>query len=132
MITGIEHVGIMSKDTRALAAWYEEKLAFSIVFVSDETAAVPIIFLKKGDGALIELFGWKEGFDGPQDDSLRQTMHICIYTDDFKTDLTVLKENGVQIQGDPFQILGGADVCFIRDLDGNWLHLVQRPSIPWS
>ncbi|HEY9593692.1 MAG TPA: VOC family protein, partial [Spirochaetia bacterium] len=125
-----EHTGIMTADIPALAEWYVTKLGFSLLFRSREAPFVTM--LAKGDGMLIELFPWKEGFDGPPDARMRQVAHLCLTSTDIDADVRELKGRGVVVEGSPVPIFNGGRAAFFRDPEGNYLHLVERPRLPWK
>ena len=130
MIKQIEHAGLMSKDTRSLAEWYKTYLGFEEIFSNKGTPE--IVFLKCGEGMLLELFPWKEGFDGPAEPEHRQVSHLCISSTDLLADLEDLKNKGVKIVSEVKHLFGGAKAVFFLDGDGNYLHLVERPVVPWE
>ncbi len=130
MIKEIEHAGLMSRNTRSLAEWYKDTLGFQEVFASD--ADPQIIFLKLGEGMLLELFPWKDEFSGPSDGSHRQVSHLCLASSDLDGDLKDLTAKGVIIASEVKHLFGGARAVFFLDEEGNYLHLVERPVIPWE
>jgi len=130
MVTRIEHIGLMAADIPALTDWYVAKLGFSICFVSKEPPFVT--FIAKGDGMTIELFPWKEDFAGPPDGKMRQVTHICLLSTDLDADIQALSGRGVAFESAPFPIFGGGRTVFFRDPEGNYLHLVERPILPWA
>ena len=125
MITKIEHIGLMTKDIPAMTDWYNSKLGFATIFIAEEPPFVTII--QKGDGMMIELFPWKQGFEGPLDNSERQVSHLCLVSTNLDDDSKMLKEKGIKFESTPFPIFNKGRAVFFRDLEGNYLHLVERP-----
>jgi glyoxylase I family protein len=130
MITKIEHVGLMTKNIPAMAEWYNTKLGFSTVFVAEEPPFVTII--QKGSGMMIELFPWKQGFNGPVDSTERQVSHLCLESTNIDEDCSILSEKGIKFESDPFPIFNSGRAVFFRDIEGNYIHLVERPEILWD
>ncbi|MCF7946040.1 MAG: VOC family protein [Spirochaetia bacterium] len=129
MITKIEHVGFMAKDTVSLSDWYVKNLGFEKIYSS--SSEPPIVFIKKGDGMIVELFPWEKDFSGPKSDD-KKVAHLCLYSTDLDRDLEYLKKNEVEISGEIKKMFGGSRAVFFRDEEGNWLHLVERKEIPWE
>jgi catechol 2,3-dioxygenase-like lactoylglutathione lyase family enzyme len=120
----------MAKNTGELGRWYVEHLGFEKIYTSESEP--PIVFLKKGSGMLLELFPWKsDAFAGPSGDD-RQVAHLCLLSTDLESDLQDLKDKGVEIVSEVKHLFGGAKAVFFKDGEGNWLHLVERPMIPWE
>ncbi len=55
----LEHLGVMTSDPAALAAWYCWVFGFEIVLRSDTSP--PAFFLAGGGGSMLEICPWKEG-----------------------------------------------------------------------
>jgi glyoxylase I family protein len=119
MIQGIEHTAIASPDPQKLAQWYVEHLDFVINYNSGRT-----VFVKAQNGYMIEIIT-AEGERPPQtlkDPGLR---HVAIAVQDFEAVYRRLRAQGVRFEGEPL-INKGNKVVFFSDLDGNYLHLLER------
>lgn len=119
MILGLEHAAIASPDPQKLAQWYVEHLGFLINYSSGRT-----VFVKAPNGSMIEIIT-AEGARAPQtmkDPGLR---HLAIAVDDFDEAYRRLQAKGVRFLGEPATTKGNR-VVFFTDLDGNFLHLIQR------
>ncbi len=125
----IEHVGIAADDTQALASWYALTLGFLEFFRTD--GAQPTIFLEDASGTVIEVFSrnlckTKPGFDQ------REGIHLAIVADDFAAASADLEARGVVFLGEPKQVFSGGKARFFTDPEGNRLHIVHRPVVPWE
>jgi glyoxylase I family protein len=122
MITGIEHVAILSSDTARLKDWYIKMLDFRQVFENESKT----YFLKSGNGALIE-FVTAEGDGGRHGLKAGGLRHIALSVDKFDETVSFLKKNNAEVVSEPETTPTGVKTFFFRDPDGNILHLVQRP-----
>lgn len=124
----MEHVGIAADDTEALAAWYVRVLGFREFFRTE--SAPPVIFLRDGSGAEFEIFARKPG-DAKPAFADRTGMHIAIAVDDFDKAVADLEARGAAFIADPLQVFAGGKARFFADPEGNRLHIVHRPVMPW-
>lgn len=121
---GIEHIGLMAKDTEALAAWYERVFGFQVVYRNKKTP--PTFFLAPESGAMIEIFPYKEGatvLSGAE----REGIHLAIAATDFDSACADLKQKGVTFNGEPKESTNGVKVVFFQDPEENWVQLIYRP-----
>jgi glyoxylase I family protein len=121
MFLGLEHTAIASPDPEKLAKWYVDHLGFRINYHS---ASSKTTFVKAPDGSMFEIIA-SQGERGPQtlkDPGLR---HVAIRVDDFDSAYGKLKAEGVEFVAEPLESKGNR-VVFFKDLDGNFLHLIQR------
>lgn len=124
----IEHLGIMSRDPRALAEWYISVLGFFKLY-EPEGEGMPV-FVKEDNGVVIEFFSKPESYSYP-DDMSRKNQHLCLYVDDFDGAVAHLEEAGTVFPDSHMDIFMGGKVRFFQDPEGNWIHLVHRPVKPW-
>ena len=125
MFAGIEHVGVLAENPQKLAEWYERVLGFQVIFTTN--GEQPTVFLAGENGYLLELVPHKNAGEILKD----KRFHIAIGTNDFDEALAKLQSEKVKIE-EPFFIFNGGRVVFFQDPEGNWLHLVYRPEIPWE
>ena len=125
----IEHVGIGAGDTESVAAWYVAKLGFREFFRTGSTP--PTIFLEDGLGTRLEVFSRKPGDKKPAFDD-RTGMHLAIAVEDFDKAVADLEGRGVAFIGETLNVFAGGKARFFADPEGNRLHIVYRPSIPWA
>ncbi len=133
MVKGIEHIGVMARDTAALAEWYERVLGMRTVFRNDASPAT--FFLAAGEGpvgrgSLIEIFPFREGPEYPATPG-RQILHIAFAIEDWDAAVERLRSHGVSLIGEPVDVFNGGRLAFFNDPEGNWLQLMYRPVAPW-
>lgn len=119
MFEGLEHTAIASPDTRKLAQWYADHLAFRIITEYDGG-----YFVRAHNGSLLEIIP----AEGPaaeikmRDPGIR---HLAILVTDFDAAYASLREKGVHFKNEPFTNAGNR-LVFFTDCDGNLVHLIQR------
>jgi len=124
----IEHFGIMAENPRPLADWYVGVLGFSELF-EPEGEGMPL-FIRDEKGTVIEFFQKPDSYVYPGD-SERKNQHLSLSVSDFDRAVSTLEEAGVRFSAEPFSIFMGGRVRFFQDPEGNWIHLVYRPEMPW-
>jgi glyoxylase I family protein len=121
MLIGIEHTALASPDPAKLAQWYVDNLGFWINYKYEGS---PIHFVKAPNGSMFEIIP-SEGERAPQTLKDPGIRHIAIAVDDFDGMYAALKAKGVNFLAEPL-VKPGFKIVFFTDLDGNYLHLVQR------
>ena len=82
-----------------------------------------IAFLEDEAGGAIELTHWRDKKTLIEGDNFD---HLAFGVDDVEGAVKKLKENRVTITMEPFSPQGSSSkIAFLKDLDGNWLELVQ-------
>ena len=119
-VYGVEHVGVLARDTEALATWYKE--TFGATEVSRGTDTPAVIFLRFGGGALLELV---PAADSPAV-APSDHVHVCFSVRDIEAAARGLRECGVELERPIFTVYEGSRVAFFRDPEGNLLQLAQR------
>jgi catechol 2,3-dioxygenase-like lactoylglutathione lyase family enzyme len=121
MIRGVEHIAIFSPDPHQLSKWYVYNLDFSVSLSNAET-----VFLRSVNGVVFEVTT-ADCAAGEQALKMPGLRHIAIGVDDFDSVHKRLVEAGVRFEGEPFQA-GENRVVFFTDPEGNYLHLIYRPT----
>jgi glyoxylase I family protein len=121
MFIGIEHTAIASPDPGKLAQWYVDHLGFTINY---QSASSSTTFVKAPNGSMFEIIA-SEGTRAPQTRKDPGLRHVAIAVDDFDAACGKLKAAGVQFLEEPSASKGNR-LVFFKDLDGNFLHLIQR------
>ena len=121
MFKGIEHTAIASPNPERLANWYVEHLEFVINHTYDGN-----YFVKAANGGMLEIIP-SEGERGAQKMKDPGFRHLAILPDDFDAAYEQLKRQGVNFVTEPFDLKGNR-LVFFTDLDGNLVHLIQRPA----
>ncbi len=119
LIKGVEHIAIATTDPQNLAQWYVDHLNFSPLLDTGNT-----VYIKSANSIVLEFVKSETIPSKPQirDAGLR---HIAFSVDDLDTVYTELKAAGIQFEPAPI-VLPGMRLFFFRDVEGNYLHLVQR------
>ncbi len=123
MKTGIEHIGIFSRDTDLLKNWYVAMFGWKIVYDNGKGT----YFLKADDGSMLE-FVKTEIDGGIHDMKATGIRHIAISIDDFDYMVEKVKNSGAKILTEASVSEKGIGTMFFEDPDGNVLHLISRPT----
>lgn len=120
MFTGLEHTAIASPDPHKLAQWYVDHLQFVINYEYEGN-----YFVKAPNGAMLEIIpaAGERPAQNLKDPGLR---HLAVMVDDFDAGYRQLQGAGVRFVSEPIEVKGNR-LVFFTDLDGNYLHLIQRP-----
>lgn len=121
MIQGIEHIAVASPDPVKLAQWYVDHLNFTIYSQSPTSKTT---FVRAPNGGMLEIIAAK-GEPRPQELRDPGIRHIAIAVTDFEAEYRRLQEKGVKFITAP-ETSKGNTVVFFMDLDGNFVHLIQR------
>jgi glyoxylase I family protein len=119
MFVGLEHTAIASPSPAKLAQWYVDHLGFRINFEYDGN-----YFVRAQNGSMLEIIP-SEGARAQQkmrDEGIR---HLAIEVTDFDAAHAALKSQGVNFTGQPY-VNQGNRLVFFTDVDGNFVHLIQR------
>jgi glyoxylase I family protein len=119
MFKGLEHTAIASPDPRKLAQWYVDHLEFVINFEYDGN-----YFVRARNGSMLEIIP-SVGDRAPQQLKDPGIRHFAVMADDFDAAYSQLRGAGVNMLGEPFSVQGNR-LVFFTDLDGNYLHLIER------
>ncbi len=120
MFQGLEHTAIASPDPKRLAHWYVDHLGFRINFEYDGN-----FFVRAPNGSMLEIIP-SQGGAVPTEMRTPGIRHLAIAVDDFDSSLAELRRLGVHFLGEPYSNQGNR-LVFFADLDGNFLHLIERP-----
>jgi glyoxylase I family protein len=121
MFKGLEHTAIASPDPEKLAGWYRDHLEFRINYTYAGN-----YFVRASNGTMLEIIP-SEGDRGPNAMKTPGIRHLAIEVDNFDAAHAQLKSRGVSFAGEPFTNQGNR-LVFFHDLDGNLLHLIERPN----
>ncbi len=124
----VEHWGIMTADPAGLARWYQDVLGFERLFTPEGKASP--VFVRDENGVIIEFFDQSPGINVPGDKD-RKIQHLSLSVSDFDQAVTYLESKGVSFTEKPIELFMGAKALFFQDPQGNWIHLIYRPEMPW-
>ena len=128
MNIAIEHIAIPSSNPAVMKDWYERVLGARELFNNGQNPPTYLIALPGG--------GWFEIYaaDGTPEDrgnnKLAGFRHIALRVDSIAATRAELEKRGVTFSGDVRPAAGGGQVLFFEDVEGNLLHLVERPKPP--
>lgn len=120
----LEHVGIYAHDTKALADWYADTLAFRIVRTLEKEGRPPIYFLAAEEGGEIEILPTQEAH---VERALTQRgfSHLGLIIDHFEETEAYLNGKGIRLEG-VRDTSNGWKIGYLQDPDGNTIELVRR------
>ena len=119
MFTGLEHTAIASPDPRKLAEWYVENLGWVINYTYAGN-----FFVKAPNGSMLEIIP----SEGAAPETTMKTpglRHLAIACENFDAAYEQLKQRGVRMLTEPYNMQGNR-LVFFGDGDGNLLHLIER------
>ena len=119
MIKCIEHVAIAAQEPKKLADWYVRNLNFSFV-----RQIGPTVYIRDPRGVTVE-FVPAESLPLPPQMRDRGLRHIAFEVDDIERTYATLSASGVEFVSGPIS-MEGMQLHFFQDMEGNFLHLVQR------
>jgi catechol 2,3-dioxygenase-like lactoylglutathione lyase family enzyme len=120
MFQGLEHTAIASPDPKRLAEWYVQNLEFRINYTYGGN-----YFVRASNGTVLEIIP-SEGDRAPQKLKDPGIRHLAITVDDFDAAAEELRKRGIEFLTEPIAMQGNR-LIFFSDVDGNYLHLIQRP-----
>ncbi len=124
MITGIEHIAIYAKDTKALSDWYVKMFDGEIVYDNGKGT----YFVAFSDKTMIEFCKNDAVVNEPTALDVPGIRHIALSTDDIDAAAEKVKAAGVEILKDVAVSDKGIGTMFFRDPEGNILHFISRPT----
>ncbi|NOY68227.1 MAG: VOC family protein [Deltaproteobacteria bacterium] len=122
----IEHIGLVVKDSRQMAAWYNSALGF-IILKSVDTDNGHVAFIKcRKTGLIFELITDK--MLTPVEDVLTHPLqvHIAFKSTDIDADKNRLLDMGAEFVTDCMTNDPDARVLIVKDPWGNYIQLAQR------
>lgn len=124
MIKGIEHVAIYSKDTKRLSEWYIKMFDGEIVYDNGKGT----YFVAFSDKSMIE-FCLNENTENDITELDRPGIrHIAFYVDNLNEATDRVVNENVEILKPMSVSAKGVGTMFFRDIDGNIVHFISRPS----
>jgi len=120
-----EHFGLASADPTALSQWYVSHLDAKIVFALESES--PAYFAELPGGFVIEIYKAAAPAAAPSNNRDAGWRHLALQVESLQTTADALKARHVEFETEIKKAAGGGQILFFRDLDGNLLHLVERP-----
>jgi len=121
----VEHFGLAATDPSALHEWYLGVLDGELVFADE---SVPAYFVKLSGGLILEIYPAQRQVDDVKDNGVGGHRHLALRVESIEAAKAILAERGVEFPNAPKPAGGGGTVLFFADLEGNLIHLVERPA----
>jgi lactoylglutathione lyase len=117
------HLGLRTLDFEGTIHWYTEKLGFRVL-KKWTVGELQMAFLAPANDDNFWLEVLSGGITEPQPTSAHPIssgfQHFCLEVDDVDATLAALRERGVTVAREPFNVLAIGKRCgFITDLQGN-------------
>lgn len=121
----IEHLGLAARDPIALKDWYVRVLEGKVIFESGQTP--PAFFVQLAGGLMIEIYPSDTSNAITENNKLSGWRHLALQVESLDATRIELEAKGIHFDPDTKPAGGGGRVQFFRDLEGNLLHLTERP-----
>lgn len=122
---GIEHIGIVSKDTARLKDWYMQVFGGKVVYDNGKGT----YFLAFEDGSMVEFVMATEDkpIDVEKSAGIRH-LALAVSSEEFDKIVPILKaDERIEEVHDVSENAKGLKTYWFRDIDGNFAHLIYRP-----
>lgn len=126
MHIALEHIAIPSPNPVALKSWYERVLGAREIFNNGQTP--PTCLLALPGGGWFEIYAADGNPENRGHNKLAGFRHVALRVDSIDTAKTELEKRGVRFTEEIRPAAGGGKVLFFEDIEGNLLHLVERPA----
>ena len=123
---GIEHLGIVSKDSLRLKNWYQEIFGGEVVYDNGKGT----YFLAFPDKSMIEfvLATADKKADVEKEAGIRH-LAMSVTSEEFDKIVPILKaDDRICEVHDVLENNEGLKTYWFRDIDGNFMHLIYRPT----
>ncbi|MGA9778618.1 MAG: VOC family protein [Limisphaerales bacterium] len=126
MNIAFEHIAIPSPDPVALKSWYERVLGTREIFNNGQSP--PTCLMALPGGGWFEIYAAEGAPEKRGNNKLAGFRHVALRVDSIEAAKTELGKRGVKFSEEIRPAAGGGRVLFFADLEGNLLHLVERPN----
>jgi glyoxylase I family protein len=124
MNISVEHIAIPAADPVALKNWYERALGAREILNNGQNPPTFIIALAN---VWFEIYAAEKNLSELGDNKLQGFRHLALRVDSINAAKIELEKRGVKFTEQIKPAAGGGRVLFFADLEGNLLHLVERP-----
>lgn len=124
----IEHIALPATDPATLRDWYVRVLGARPVWDNGQTPPVCLIAL---GGAWLEIYAAGTPLAERGNNKLAGWRHVALRVDSLEAAKVELIRRGVKFEEAIRPAAGGGTVVFFEDVEGNLLHLVERP-VDWA
>ena len=127
MFSGIDHMAICAKDSKALAGWYCDVLGMHILREIPDEDRGKIYFVCGDEGAAIEIMPAMSEAGEPLEIRAHGIRHLAVLVPDFGAAEAYLVTKGVEFISERVDLGGGALLRNFRDPEGNIAQILYRP-----
>jgi glyoxylase I family protein len=120
----VEHIAIPATTPVTLKNWYERVLGAKIVWESGQN---PPTFLIALSNVWFEIYAAETALPERGNNKLAGFRHIALRVDSLDAAKAELEKRGVKFTEQAKPAAGVGRVLFFADIEGNLLHLVERP-----
>jgi len=121
----IEHIAIPAADVPALKNWYIRILDARVVY--DNGQNPPTFLIALPGGGWFEIYLAEDAPENRGNNQLAGFSHLALRVDSIEAAKIELEKRGVKFTGQIKPAAGAGRVLFFADIEGNLLHLVERP-----
>src|ERR1017187_5827384 len=122
----IEHIAVPAADAVALKNWYINVLDARPVW--DNGQNPPTCLIAMLGGVWLEIYAADAPLAERGNNKLAGFRHLALRVDSLDKAVAELTGRGVKFTGEVRPAAGGGRIMFFADLEGNLLHLVERPA----
>ncbi len=123
----LDHCCLNVRDLDASIEFYQTHFAMKLLSrkqIPENNAEIAFVGYEASDMKL-ELTHWGDWEEDEYTDG-SQFDHIAVTCSDVTGLFEELIEAGVEPAMEPFELSTGSHIAFVKDLDGNWVELVER------
>ncbi len=120
----VEHFAVPSTNPAALKEWYQKMLGAGLLFDNGRTPPTCLISL---GNVWLEIYQADSQPVQRDHNGMAGFRHMSLKVDSIAQARRELEEKGVVFTEAVRPAAGAGQVLFFKDLDGNLLHLVERP-----
>lgn len=125
MKIAVEHIAIPAANPVELTKWYERVLGAKRVF--DNGQIPPACLISLGN-VWLEIYAAEAPLPDRGNNKLAGFRHLALRVESLEAAKTELEGCGVAFAEEIKPAGGGGQVLFFNDLEGNLLHLIERPA----
>jgi len=127
MNISIEHIAIPSADPTGLKSWYERVLGAREIFNNGQNPPTCLVALPGGGWFEIYAAAAEGAPENRGNNKLAGFRHVALRVPSIQTAKAELEKRGVQFTEETRPAACAGRVLFFKDLEGNLLHLIERP-----
>jgi glyoxylase I family protein len=121
----VEHIAIPAANPVELKNWYERVLGAKLVWENRQNP--PTYLISLGD-VWFEIYAAEAPLSDRGNNKLAGFRHLALRVDSLEAAEAELAKRGISFKEEVKPAAGGGRVLFFADLEGNPLHLVERPA----